>query len=250
MWAVPATLEPRCRQPTGGMPQKIHTKRGEQLADRIGKPADDLVAGVVPVEQALDGTRVRRLDDPVRHARDGVHAVEADQHPRGVQHGDPGAELMIGVEPIEFPVQHGWQGGAAEIVGPADRRERAEPEPRIGPVLERPAQAEPGRGALGEAGDQDRAAQGAAVAGDVGAGGAQHVQGRGGLRRHVHPRMQPRSGAQAQVVRIGDGEPGRGVGVGGTGLEANSRNLRKPVLPFSGGSLLVRIVRGGRGGTG
>jgi len=33
-------------------------------------------------------------------------------------------------------------------------------------------------------------------------------------------------------------------------LQRNARNLRKPVLPFSGGSLLVRIVRSGQGGTG
>jgi hypothetical protein len=84
----------------------------------------------------------------------------------------------------------------------------------VGAVLQGPAQPERGRRALGEPGDQHRPAQRAAVAGDVAAGGAHHVERGGRLRRHVHPRLQTGAGAQAQVVRSGGSEPGGGVGVG------------------------------------
>ena len=101
-----------------------------------------------------------------------------------------------------------------QVVRAADRCQRAEPEAGQGAVLQGPAKPERGRGALGETGDEHPAARRAALPGQVGAGGVQHVQRGGGLRGHVHPRMRAGAGAQAQVVRLDGGESGGGVGVG------------------------------------
>src|SRR6266702_7974313 len=74
------------------------------------EPGDDLggardVGSVVPRALVIRGAEV-----------DGRHARALG--------GEPGLAVCR--------VQHGRQGGAAEVVGPADRRERAGPETRVG----------------------------------------------------------------------------------------------------------------------
>ncbi|MFA1537541.1 hypothetical protein [Actinomadura monticuli] len=92
----------------------------------------------------------------------------------------PGREQIRGVGDghllVQLPAQQRRQLGAPEVVGAADRGDRAKPEPAVGAVLESPGEAEGGRGALREAGGEDPAVQDAPPAGREVAGGPEHVQ--------------------------------------------------------------------------